>query len=134
MKKLVALFVAMVAVFSFGCGRNAQFGVVDLKKVETESKIYQTIRQDMMTKGQKLQSEMIEESKGKSKEEAEKILQEKSAKMQVLQSEAQNKLKNSFESAVSAVAKEKNLSAVLVKDAVPQGGVDITAEVIKKMN
>ena len=67
------------------------------------------------------------------KEEAEKIVQDKSAQMQVASSEAQSKLKASLETAVAEVCKEKNLSAVLIKDAVPAGGVDVTEEVIKKM-
>ena len=47
--------------------------------------------------------------------------------------QAQNKVKASFEAAVSEVAKAKNLSAVLIKEAVPQGGVDVTEDVIKAM-
>ena len=53
--------------------------------------------------------------------------------MQVASSEAQNKLKASLDTALAEVSKEKNLGAVLIKDAVPAGGVDITDEVIKKM-
>ena len=34
---------------------------------------------------------------------------------------------------VNAVAKEKGLGAVLIKGAVPQGGVDVTDSVIEKM-
>ena len=55
------------------------------------------------------------------------------SEMQLVQSEAQNKLKASLDSALNAVAKEKGLGAVLIKDAVPQGGVDVTDSVIEKM-
>ena len=60
-------------------------------------------------------------------------MQEKSAKMQALQSAAQNKIKQSFETAAASVAQEKKLSAILVKEAVPQGGTDVTEDIIKKM-
>lgn len=134
MKKL--LVVAMLTIFaavSFGCGRSAEFGVVDTKKIETDSPVVKKVKEDVMTKGKALQEEMIKEAEGKSQEEAQKIVQDKTAKLQVLQSEAQNKLKSSFDTALAEVAKEKKLGAVLVKEAVPQGGTDITDEVIKKM-
>ncbi len=134
MKKL--LVIAMLATFaavSFGCGRSAEFGVVDMQKIESESPAYKTIKEDVMTKGKALQEEMMKETEGKSKEEAQKIVQEKSAKMQVLQADAQNKLKASFETAAAEVAKEKKLGAILVKEAVPQGGVDVTEDIAKKM-
>jgi outer membrane protein len=134
MKKLLVIaMLATLAAVSFGCGRSAEFGVVDMQKIETDSAAYKTIKEDVMTKGKELQAEMMKETEGKSQEEAQKIVQEKSGKMQVLQSEAQNKLKASFETAAAEVAKEKKLGAILVKEAVPQGGVDVTDDIVKKM-
>jgi outer membrane protein len=87
----------------------------------------------MQDQAKLLQDEMQKETTGKSQEEAQKIVQEKSAKMQALQSAAQNKIKQSFETAAASVAQEKKLSAILVKEAVPQGGTDVTEDIIKKM-
>ena len=120
MKKAMILCVVAAAMLSFGCGRNAQFGVVDMNKVQTESQVFKDATQDLQTKG-------------KSQEEAQKILTEKSQKMHSLQAEAQAKVKGSFDAAAASVAKEKNLSAILVKEAVPQGGVDVTDDIIKAM-
>ena len=134
MKKLLACVMIACAMLAFGCsGRNAAFGVVDLKKVEAEAPAVKNIKEDLQKKAKNLQEQMQKETEGKSREEAEKIVQDKSAQMQVASSEAQSKLKASLETAVAEVCKEKNLSAVLIKDAVPAGGVDVTAEVIKKM-
>ena len=91
------------------------------------------IKEDMTAKAKTLQEEMMKETEGKSQEEAQKVVQDKSAKMQVIQTEAQNKLKTSFETAAGEVAKEKKLGAILVKEAVPQGGVDVTDDILKKM-
>ena len=109
------------------------FGVVDMKKVETEAPAVKTIKEDLQKKAKELQDQMQKETEGKSREEAEKIVQDKRAQMQVASSEAQAKLKASLDTALTEVSKEKNLSAVLIKDAVPSGGVDVTEEVIKKM-
>ena len=132
-KLLVVAMLATMAVTSFGCGRNDQFGTVDMKKIESESTVYKAIKEDMTAKAQTLQEEMMKETEGKSQEEAQKVVQDKSAKMQVIQTEAQNKLKTSFETAAGEVAKEKKLGAILVKEAVPQGGVDVTDDILKKM-
>lgn len=131
-KALIVSMVLAVAMFT-GCGRNAQFGVVDMNKVQTEAEAFKTATKELQEKGKALQDEMAKETAGKSQEEAQKIVQEKSAKMQALQAEAQNKIKGAFETAAAGIAKEKNLSAILVKEAVPQGGVDVTEDIIKKM-
>ncbi len=134
MKKVLACLMVLFALLAVGCsGRNAAFGVVDMKKVETEAPAVKTIKEDLQKKAKELQEQMQKETEGKSREEAEKIVQDKRAQMQVASSEAQAKLKASLDTALTEVSKEKNLSAVLIKDAVPSGGVDVTEEVIKKM-
>ena len=133
-KQVVAGLIGAVAMISFGCsGRNAEFGVVDMKAVESKAEIVKTVKEEVATKGKALQEEMTKEMEGKSQEEQKKIVEDKTAEMQLVQSEAQNKLKASLDSALNAVAKEKGLGAVLIKDAVPQGGVDVTDSVIEKM-
>lgn len=133
-KQVVAGLMVAVAMVSFGCsGRNAEFGVVDMKAVESKAEIVKTVKEEVATKGKALQEEMTKEMEGKSQEEQKKIVKDKTAEMQLVQSEAQNKLKASLDSALNAVAKEKGLGAVLIKDAVPQGGVDVTDSVIEKM-
>lgn len=133
-KQVVAGLMVAVAMVSFVCsGRNAEFGVVDMKAVESKAEIVKTVKEEVATKGKALQEEMTKEMEGKSQEEQKKIVEDKTAEMQLVQSEAQNKLKASLDSALNAVAKEKGLGAVLIKDAVPQGGVDVTDSVIEKM-
>lgn len=133
-KQVVAGLMVAVAMISFGCsGRNAEFGVVDMKAVESKAEIVKTVKEEVATKGKALQEEMTKEMEGKSQEEQKKIVEDKTAEMQLVQSEAQNKLKANLDSALNAVAKEKGLGAVLIKDAVPQGGVDVTDSVIEKM-
>ena len=133
MKKIFVLCMLVMALFSFRCGRNAQFGVVDMNKVQQESQVFKDATADLQSKGKAMEDELNQETAGKSQEEVQKIVQDKSAKMQALQADAQNKVKSSFDAAAATVAKEKNLSAILVKEAVPQGGVDVTDDIIKAM-
>lgn len=133
MKKILVGLMIAASALSFGCGRNAEFGVVDMQKVYNDAPAIKTVKEDTTKKMDELQKEMTKAMEGKSGEEAQKIGEDYSAKARLIQSEAQNKVKSSVDSAMSQVAKEKNLGAILVKQAVPQGGKDVTDAVIEKM-
>ena len=134
MKKVIAGLMIACSLLAFGCSsRNADFGVVDMKKVEEQSQVVKDMKADYAKKAQELQASLEKDTQGKSAEEAQKVVQDKSAQMQVIQSEAQNKLKASLDTALNEVAKEKKLGVVVYKNGVAQGGTDITEEVIKKM-
>ncbi len=134
MKKLIAGLLIASAMLTFGCsGRNADFGTVDMKKVETEAAVIKTTREDANKKLQDLKAEMDAAMAGKSAEEQKKVAEDFTAKAQLVQSEAQNKMKASFDNALNQVAKDKGLGAILIKEAVPQGGTDVTQDVIDKM-
>lgn len=134
MKKVIAGLLIASAMLTFGCsGRNADFGTVDMKKVETEAAVIKTTREDANKKLQDLKTEMDAAMAGKSAEEQKKVAEDFTAKAQLVQSEAQNKMKASFDNALNQVAKDKGLGAILIKEAVPQGGTDVTQDVIDKM-
>lgn len=133
MKKLLAGLMIASAMFSFGCGRNAEFGTVDMSKLEAEAPIVKTTQEDLTKKMNDLKVQMDKDMEGKSGEDAKKVAEDYSAKAKLVQSEAQNKLKSSLDSALNQVAKEKSLGAILDKRAVPQGGQDVTNDVIAKM-
>lgn len=134
MKKIIAGLMVAVAMMSFGCsGRNSEFGTVDIKKVQAEAPVIKTVQEDLKKQMADLDAEMKKSMEGKSAEEQQKLYEDFSAKAKLAQSEAQNKFKSSFDTALTQVAKEKNLGAILIKDAVPQGGKDVTADVIAKM-
>lgn len=134
MKKIIAGLMIASAMLTFGCsGRNADFGTVDMKKVEAEATVVKDTKEDVTKKMQDLKASMDKDMAGKSAEEQKKVAEDYSARAQLIQSEAQNKLKASLDTALNQVAQEKGLGAILIKDVVPQGGTDVTKEVIEKM-
>ena len=55
MKKIIAGLMVAAAMLTFGCsGRNAAFGVVDMRKVESEAQIIKTTKEDVNTKMKEL--------------------------------------------------------------------------------
>ncbi len=134
MKKIIAVLLAASAMLTFGCsGRNADFGVVDMKVVEAEAAVVKSTKEDVGQKMQELQKEMEDAMEGKSQEEQKTLMEDYSAKARLIQGEAQNRLKASLDTALNQVARDKGLGAILIKEAVPQGGTDVTKEVIEKM-
>ena len=134
MKKIIAGLLIAGSMLTLGCsGRNAEFGIVDMQKIENEAVFVKTTKDEVSKRMEALQVELEKAMDGKSTEEQQQIIGEYSAKAQLLQSEAQNKLKSSLDSALNQVAKEKGLGAILHKEAVPQGGTDVTQAVIDKM-
>lgn len=134
MKKLIAGLMVAASMLTFGCGgRNADFGTIDMKQIETEASVVKTTKEDVNTKMAELKTQMDKDMAGKTGDEANKVAEDYAAKARLIQSEAQNKLKSSLDAALNQVAKEKNLGAIMIKEAVPQGGTDVTKEVIEKM-
>lgn len=136
MKKLLVGLMVAAAMVTFGCGgRNADFGTVDMAKVQAEAPIMKTLNEEMAKKATELRKE-AEEAMAKAGDDQaaqQKAQEDYVAKSQLVQSEASAKLKSSLDAALNQVAQEKKLGAILVKQAVPQGGVDVTADVIAKM-
>jgi outer membrane protein len=108
MKKILACLMIACSLLAFGCsGRSSTFGVVDMKKVEAESQYVKDMKADYTKKAEELQASLEKDTQGKSAADAQKIVQDKSAQMQVIQAEAQNKLKASLDTALAEIAKEK---------------------------
>lgn len=133
MKKLVAGLLLAGAVLTVGCGRSADFGVVDMAKVESESTLFKTIQSEGEKELTALQKEMDKALKGKSGDARNEVIKDFQAKAQIVQSNMASRIRNQFDGAVHQVAQEKGLGAVLMKQAVPDGGTDITDEVLKKL-
>ena len=133
MKQLVAALLLAGAVLSAGCGRSADFGVVDMARVETEAVQFKTLQEEGKKELEKLQAEMEKALAGKSGDARTDVIKDFQAKVQIVQSNISSRIRTQFDGAVHQVAQEKGLGAVLMKQAVPDGGTDITDEVLKKL-
>lgn len=131
-KLLVATFF-FGAVLISGCGRSADFGVVDMGRVERESSVIVEIKAKGQKELGKLQAEMEKNLSGKTGEARLKVIQEYQTRAQIVQSSIYNNVQNQLQGVVHQVAMEKGLGAVLVKESALDGGVDLTDLVLKKL-
>jgi outer membrane protein len=86
MKKIVAGLLIAGSMFTFGCsGRNAEFGTVDMRKIEAEAVFVKTTQSEVSKRMEELQVEMEKALEGKTTEEQQKVMTEYSVKARLLQ-------------------------------------------------
>ena len=138
MNKKFILILAIIMGFSLlaaGCsGKTATVGVVDMEKVMKESPKVQSLQEQLTTKGKAIQDELDNDQKNMSKEDFDKKQQAKYGEFMQLRQELETQVETTMKQAMEDVAKEKKLGAILYKQGVAQGGVDVTDDVMKKMN
>ena len=138
MNKKFILILAIIMGFSLlaaGCsGKTATVGVVDMEKVMKESPKVQSLQEHLTTKGKAIQTELDNDQKSMSKEDFDKKQQAKYGEFMQLRQELETQVETTMKQAMEDVAKEKKLGAILYKQGVAQGGVDVTDDVMKKMN
>lgn len=132
-KKLAVAFLLVVSIGLVGCGRSSEFGVVDLAKVESEAAQLKSIREEGIKELGTLQKEMEKALKNKSGDAKTKIIEDYRARAQVVQGNMANRMRNQLDGVVHQVAQKHGLGAVLAKEAVPDGGTDLTAEVLEAL-
>ena len=138
MHKKLVLVMAIIMGFSLlaaGCsGKTATVGVVDMEKVMKESPKVKNLQEQLTTKGKAIQDELDNDQKALSKEDFDKKQQAKYGEFMQLRQDLESQVEASMKQSMEEVAKEKNLGAILFKQGVAQGGVDVTDDVLKKMN
>ncbi len=136
MKMKKSLLVGMALMGSLlvaGCGSDPQFGTLDAQRVMTESPKIQAIQQELTTKGEELQAQLREDQRTMSSEQFAKKQQETMQEFMVIKKGLETQLEATLDTAASEVAQEKKLNLILYKQGVAQGGIDVTDDVIKKL-
>ena len=116
-----------------GCGSEPQFGVLDGQRVMAESPKIQAIQQELQTKGEAMQEQLRKDQKSMSAAQFAKKQKETMQEFMVIRKGLETQLEATMETATSEVAAEKKLTLILYKQGVAQGGIDVTDDVIKKL-
>lgn len=130
---LFAFIIALCALFVTGCGRTSSFGYVDMQKVFQESQKVKDLQAQMETKQKELLEKAQQEEGTIPQEEFDKKQQERNMEFMAFSQDIQKQFETTLKQAIDDVAKEKQLGAILVKDNILAGGVDVTDDVIKKI-
>jgi len=142
--------VGIITILVSGCS-NTKMGVVDTERIMKESPQIQTITKSQTEqytqKQQELTQKLQNDKANMSDEDYQKSFNAAKAELSAMESQFNSELKTTIDKAMADVSKEKNLSAVVMKDLVQtnqmgqptkeefviQGGIDITDDLIQKL-
>lgn len=146
---LVALGMALMSVFMAGCGNDTKLGYLDAERVMNEAPQIKTIRDNIDTKNKEIEAkeqDLYNKKASMSDEDFKKEQMNIQRQYQGLDMQYKSQIKNTMDKVLAEVSTEKELSAVVPKtlvrsngmqiqkqEFVIQGGIDITDEVLQKL-
>ena len=131
------LLVALVASVTLiggcaGTGNNA-IGILNVEKVMTDSAKVKQLQDQLNSRGKELSDQLEKDKPNISAEEYQKRQEAAYGEFLRTKQDLESQIDNAIKQALEQVTKEKNLGIVLYKNGVAQGGIDITDDVLKKM-
>lgn len=151
--RLLSLLVALSAVLAVAPAARAQaagvVGKVDTQKVFQNYKDAQEAQSRFRREAQAYQEELADDQKkleeakkakkpedeiAKMQKRFEEDLKPKKSRVEALDRELSGKIKKDIEQVIADVAKSKGIATVLDKQVVLYGGVDLSDEVLKRLN
>ena len=133
LRKLACIGLLMAAAAVSACGSANKVAVVDVQKVQQDSAKIQAIQKEITDKNAEIQNRLTTDSQAGLSDEDMQKKEAQQERMIFVQSK-QKQIQSMVETQSAAVAKEKNIGIVMHKRVVPAGAVDITDEVLKKLN
>lgn len=130
------LLVMMVSVILLtGCGteKPSAIGIVDMQKVMTENPKIKQMQEQLNTKAQELTANLEKERAALKPEDFQQKEQLAYAEFMKLKQEFEAQIESQTKKVLEEVAKEKKLGAVIYKNGMAWGGIDVTEDVLKKL-
>ena len=117
-----------------GCGSSDKVGVVNTEKIVQESNKAKDLNKEMEAKQKEITDRLAQVQGTQSEEEFHNTQMNSQQELQIFGQAKSKEFKAYVESNIQSVAKEKELTVVANDQAIMTGGIDITEDVIKKMN
>ena len=129
------LVIIFSAVLLTGCGaeKPSTIGIVDMQKIMTENPKIKQMQEQLNTKAQELTANLEKQRATLKPEEFQQKEQLAYAEFMKLKQEFEAQIETQTKKVLEEVAKEKKLGAVIYKNGMAWGGIDVTDEVLKKL-
>ncbi|MBQ3727283.1 MAG: OmpH family outer membrane protein [Selenomonadaceae bacterium] len=137
-KKLAAVALLASSLIISGCGQG-QIGAVDVSKVMTEAPRVKKLMEEAQTKITEEQNKLEQANAGKelTDEEALKVQMDFQRKLDSINQAYAAQIKSRMDVVIEEISREKNLDVVINNSSEQkilfQGGIDVTQDVINKM-
>ena len=129
---LVMLF-SVVLLAGCGAEKPSTIGIVDMQKIMTENPKIKQMQEQLNTKAQELTANLEKERATLKPEEFQQKEQLAYAEFMKLKQEFEAQIETQTKKVLEEVAKEKKLGAVIYKNGMAWGGIDVTDDVLKKL-
>ena len=123
---IVAAMLALTGMLA-GCGGKDNVGVVDMSRVQKEAPLVQQYKQKSIEK------ELQDAQQSMSAEDFQKKQQQAQQELNIFGASMQRQFMSDIQSKLGDIAKDKNVGIIVVKEAVPSGGIDVTDDLIAKL-
>ena len=133
LRYLLAISMVIMAVVVSGCGQNKNVGVIDVEKVVTESPKIKVMNEELMAKHKEIEEKLNADKTTLSEADFNNAKQAADAEFTALRKDLSGKMETEIKTNLEKIAKEKNLSVIIKKNVTVQGGVDVTDEMIAKL-
>ena len=136
LKKLAAGALIASSLIITGCGQG-QIGYVDVNKVMQEAPRVKKLMEEAQSKITEEQQKFEQASAGKEGEEALKLQMDFQRKIQGINQGYASQIRSRMDIVINEISQEKNIDVVINNSSEQkilfQGGIDVTQDVIKKM-
>lgn len=118
-----------------GCGNEkpSAIGIVDMQKVMTENGKIKEMQEQLNKKAREITTTLEKERATLKPEEFQQKEQLAYAEFMKMKQEFESKIQLQIQTVLEGIAKEKKLGAVIYKNGLAWGGIDITEDVLKKL-
>lgn len=133
-KRMAAIAAVMVLTgLLAGCGSEDKIGTVDMTRVQQEAPLVQQYKQKTEDKQKAVEEELKQAQASMSPEDFQKKQTQAQQELNIFGASMQRQFMSDIQSKLGDIAKEKKVGIVVVKEAVPQGGIDVTDDLIAKL-
>lgn len=129
---IVAAILALTGMLA-GCGGKDNVGVVDMSRVQKEAPLVQQYKQKTEDKQKSIEKELQDAQQSMSAEDFQKKQQQAQQELNIFGASMQRQFMSDIQSKLGDIAKDKNVGIIVVKEAVPSGGIDVTDDLIAKL-
>ena len=138
MKRLGKRFAAVVCMILAigalsGCGSEDKVGYVDMARVQKEAPMVQQYQKKMEENDKALNDELQKDKQSMSAEDFQKKQQQAQQERQIYAASMQQQFLSEIQTKLADIAKDKNVGIVVYKEVVPSGGIDVTDDLIAKL-
>ncbi len=129
----VALVLFSMALGRGGCGNKPTIGVLDVNRVMSDSPQVKALQDQLNAKGKELSDQLEKDKPTISDDEFKKRQETAYNDFLKTKQDLEGQIDSSIKQTLEQVSKDKKISVVIYKNSIAQGGVDITDDVIAKM-